>query len=185
MSMSEERPSPRKRPLLSWWVWVLVGLALAVVLMAVVMPAFAKRREKPHAASCHSNLKQIALAASMYALDHDGTFVRLRGWDHALGAYWKNPKVFHCPQDEREDVLSYAINLRVSGLRIPTVPSENGKSPDLVFPDDAATTVTFCDGEGLEVIERHQEGANYAFLDSHVKWLADPPEGSGLSVWEE
>lgn len=181
MSDQQAALPERKRPTMSWWVWGLVILMAAFILF----PHFARTREKRHATSCLSNLKQIGLASLMYASDHDGAFVRMRGWDEALHPYTKRRELFHCPQDPREDTLSYTMNRHVSGLCIPTVESEDGKGLDLVLPEDPWFAVTFFDGEGLEVIERHNSGAYYAYLDGHAKWLADPPDDSGLFVGEE
>ncbi len=52
---------------------LLVVIAIIAILAAILFPVFAKAREKARQTSCLSNLKQIALAAQMYAQDYDST----------------------------------------------------------------------------------------------------------------
>lgn len=51
---------------------LLVVIAIIAILAAILFPVFAKAREKAHAASCQSNLKQLSLAILNYASDWDG-----------------------------------------------------------------------------------------------------------------
>src|ERR1051326_5774553 len=54
---------------------LLVVIAIIAILAAILFPVFAQAREKARAISCVSNLKQIGLAALMYAQDYDETLV--------------------------------------------------------------------------------------------------------------
>ncbi|MFQ6134051.1 MAG: type II secretion system protein, partial [Armatimonadota bacterium] len=51
---------------------LLVVVAIILVLTAILFPVFAKVRGKAYQASCTSNVKQLCLAAQMYASDWDG-----------------------------------------------------------------------------------------------------------------
>jgi prepilin-type N-terminal cleavage/methylation domain-containing protein/prepilin-type processing-associated H-X9-DG protein len=53
---------------------LLVVIAIIAILAAILFPVFARAREKARQASCLSNVKQISLAALMYAQDYDETF---------------------------------------------------------------------------------------------------------------
>ncbi|UCH36301.1 MAG: prepilin-type N-terminal cleavage/methylation domain-containing protein [Armatimonadota bacterium] len=50
---------------------LLVVIAIIAILAAILFPVFARAREAARKATCISNLKQISLAAIMYAQDYD------------------------------------------------------------------------------------------------------------------
>jgi prepilin-type N-terminal cleavage/methylation domain-containing protein/prepilin-type processing-associated H-X9-DG protein len=50
---------------------LLVVIAIIAILAAILFPVFAQAREKARAATCQSNLRQLALAVLMYANDND------------------------------------------------------------------------------------------------------------------
>jgi prepilin-type N-terminal cleavage/methylation domain-containing protein len=111
---------------------LLVVIAIIAILAAILFPVFARAREKARQITCISNLKQLALAAMMYAqdndqmnfwfrgrpdstvyLDNDQTIVvppaamGLHNYNEALavvfGPYIKNRQVFYCPSDRYKD----------------------------------------------------------------------------------
>ena len=51
---------------------LLVVIAIIAVLASLLLPALASAKAKGRQAKCASNLRQIGLALSMYAADHDG-----------------------------------------------------------------------------------------------------------------
>jgi prepilin-type N-terminal cleavage/methylation domain-containing protein len=53
---------------------LLVVIAIIAILAAILFPVFARAREAARKATCLSNLKQINLAAIMYAQDYDEVF---------------------------------------------------------------------------------------------------------------
>ncbi len=53
---------------------LLVVIAIIAILAAILFPVFARAREKARQTSCLSNMKQIALAITMYASDYDETY---------------------------------------------------------------------------------------------------------------
>jgi len=86
---------------------LLVVIAIIAILAAILFPVFARAREKARQASCLSNVKQMGLAALMYAQDYDEMVVPgeilipgAQRWfgDHGLLLpYVKNVQVFLCP----------------------------------------------------------------------------------------
>ena len=91
---------------------LLVVIAIIAILAASLFPVFARARAKALQASCLSNVKQLALAASMYVTDYDGRFMQpglgyFAGWSAAaniypdmiwyLDPYIKNSQIWICP----------------------------------------------------------------------------------------
>lgn len=84
---------------------LLVVIAIIAILAAILFPVFARAREKARTATCQSNLKQLALAAMMYAQDYDEVNVReyryygseLYWWIDLLQPYVKNYQLAVCP----------------------------------------------------------------------------------------
>ncbi len=88
---------------------LLVVIAIIAILAAILFPVFARAREKARQTSCLSNLKQIGLAAQMYAQDYDERLSRSATvcWGNPilekvpfyvlLNPYTKNWKIWTCP----------------------------------------------------------------------------------------
>jgi prepilin-type N-terminal cleavage/methylation domain-containing protein/prepilin-type processing-associated H-X9-DG protein len=69
---------------------LLVVIAVIAILAAILFPVFAQAREKARQATCLSNLRQIGLAAGMYAQDYDELVVPVSGYvaPDGTGIYW-------------------------------------------------------------------------------------------------
>jgi prepilin-type N-terminal cleavage/methylation domain-containing protein/prepilin-type processing-associated H-X9-DG protein len=88
---------------------LLVVIAIIAILAAILMPVFARAREKARQASCASNLKQMGLALMMYGQDYDGFMPPSQlpstglsfSWPTMVQPYIKNAQVFVCPSGER------------------------------------------------------------------------------------
>ena len=83
---------------------LLIVIAIIGILAAILFPVFARARERARRASCQSNLKQLGLAARMYADDYDdhpfngsGFGLEIHPWGDQLLPYIKNTDIFQCP----------------------------------------------------------------------------------------
>src|SRR5262245_56690833 len=90
---------------------LLVVIAITAILAALLLPALSQAKESAPRSDCASNLRQIIVAAWMYADDHedrfpgqpgDGLSVRAIAGDGTnyydlLMPYVPNPRVWVCP----------------------------------------------------------------------------------------
>src|SRR5579872_1029020 len=91
---------------------LLVVIAIFAILAAILFPVFSQAREKARQTACLSNLKQVGLAAAMYAQDYDENNVHteLGGdvddaheyyWGDMIQPYLKNWQLLVCPSAAR------------------------------------------------------------------------------------
>ncbi len=182
---------------------LLVVIAIIAILAAILFPVFAKAREKARQASCQSNLKQITLGMQMYAQDYDETlpFTVVGAAGSQLYSvydlempYIKNTQILTCPSDSPGSVdltslgmgtYSYITNSTVMPVWIAGLSTTSPVSLAMVYKP--AECAAFADGDLDEsqlpatlVVwpdERHNEMANYSFIDGHVKSLNEIPAG--------
>jgi|LSQX01.3.fsa_nt_gb prepilin-type N-terminal cleavage/methylation domain-containing protein/prepilin-type processing-associated H-X9-DG protein len=111
---------------------LLVVIAIIAILAAILFPVFAKAREKARAASCLSNMKQLAIGISMYVQDYDerymynsfgpgvgsyptpdgGTASNYMLWMFEVYPYVKNVQLFNCPSAGQTFTGAYSGNMR-------------------------------------------------------------------------
>lgn len=90
---------------------LLVVIAIIAILSGIIFPVFSAAREKARTTTCLSNLKQLALAAIMYADDNNKCYPpsywrdiynkgKLMSWTSETVLYYqyiKNMEMFFCP----------------------------------------------------------------------------------------
>jgi prepilin-type N-terminal cleavage/methylation domain-containing protein/prepilin-type processing-associated H-X9-DG protein len=179
---------------------LLVVIAIIAILAAILFPVFAKAREKARQSSCLSNLKQLALGVLQYAQDYDERFpMAVAGgptppvylFPELIDPYLKNTQIWQCPSKMNALTLSalgkgnvgYSVDLGTpmpSGSnRLFGAPALGTYSCSLGAVDQPSTTAMMCDVAGsvtaafvISIAEdpRHNDGANYAYVDGHCKW---------------
>lgn len=179
---------------------LLVVIAIIAILAAILFPVFARAREKARQSACLSNLKQIALAVQMYADDHDEVLPFYMGpwgqtWYDDIAPYMKNTAITVCPskpewnQNHATDKVGYGLNEEIfthgasdppTPLAVIDYPAETigGADKDQggalhVGPSFSSSTTW-----PYNVDTRHNDGANFFFLDGHAKWMGAGAEWS-------
>ena len=173
---------------------LLVVIAIIAILAAILFPVFAKAREKARQSSCNSNLRQLGTGLIMYAQDYDEcTPIGFSGlgwwtgtWKERLYPYVKNYQLYDCPS-RRLGVPptgygNYGINAYLGeavafvALGNVTKPAETialgeNDDGDWVIEPRGDMGVTAPWAQTGWVKDQHNEGANFAFLDGHAKWM--------------
>jgi len=136
------------------------------LMAAILFPVFARAREKARQASCQSNLKQIALGVLMYTQDYDETHPMANNWSDALDPYLKNRQLFLCPSANDLTQRSYAYNQALEQEKMGAIP----RPAETIMAFDSQPGANPVGGQEL-IVWRHNNGANFAFDDGHVKWI--------------
>ena len=139
--------------------------------------------------SCQSNLKQIGLGMKQYLSDYDDFYPPIPtnaqdGTSAVIQPYLKSTRIFQCPSEfygpETPDFASgdfndYWFNARFYDLNDATISSPSSR---ILWGDGNTGAGESNAAYSLRNLPpnfapsmRHRKGANYAFVDDHVKWL--------------
>lgn len=104
--------------------WALVlPLIVLVMMVLVLLPVIAGRDRSPRSQDI-SNLKQLALATIMYAVDHDDRLPLASSWLDQVGTYLKEPAALRCahlPKDSGPDAYGHVLEQSMPGRRLSQV----------------------------------------------------------------
>ncbi len=173
---------------------LLVVIAIIAILAAILFPVFARAREKARQTSCLSNVKQLTLAATMYAQDYDDKLP----FGHSFGVWWytaiepyaNSDQLLICPSRQTIKPTGYGWNYIGCGYQPGatwspprTGPIYEGCNRSIYKSPGPAGTILLADNwTGGSSSQRrwlyrtnrdarHNEGDNYGFVDGHSKWL--------------
>jgi len=148
------------------------ALLFSMLAGALLFPVWAKPHPQLNP-RCFANIKQIVLAALMYAEDNDGRLPDAARWPRQLLPYVRDRALYGCEKDHSGAAVSYAMDSRYSGRRIGEYPR-------------AAERVLFVDADGAgRPVARHNGGCHCAYLDGHVKWFPGVPKLDGAPAVPE
>jgi prepilin-type N-terminal cleavage/methylation domain-containing protein len=93
---------------------MLVVIGIIGILMSMLMPALSRAKQKGNRIACLNDIRQIGIAGTLYAGDHDNEFPRrdsfTNSWIWTLLPYYQNAKIRRCPADKWGANHSYLIN---------------------------------------------------------------------------
>ncbi len=175
---------------------LLVVIAIIAILAAILFPVFARAREKARQTSCLSNLKELGLAALMYAQDYDEmlfgnnnaplTFLLPDGvtlatpnmlWMYQIYPYCKNAQIFTCPSNSYKwpaNAYSSAADYGFNDTYLNRIALAQIISPasQLMLVD-----CTYYLADWDQDADNHQppnplhnNGSNVVLADGHAKW---------------
>ncbi len=98
-------PERRKRGRFAFTlIELLVVIAIISILAAMLLPVLGRAKETGKRIDCLNNLRQLGLAAKLYANDNEGIFPPRSGtdrWpDKFYDSYGRNTKLLLCPSDQ-------------------------------------------------------------------------------------
>ncbi len=92
---------------------LLVVIAIIAILAALLLPSLSSAKEKGKTISCRSNLKQLGLAATLYASEHQDQLpprFLIPLWTLPLQPYYRDVGLLKCPTEVNGSARSYIIN---------------------------------------------------------------------------
>jgi prepilin-type processing-associated H-X9-DG protein len=147
--------------ILSCVTFAIFGMAF---LAGLLLPALAKARQKAQTVNCINNMKQLGLAARMYAEENHNKLPASKNWSDLLSPTVRNPKAFVCPTDPTHR-SSYSFNAKLSEKN----PNEVNPSTVLFFE----STGDWNSSGGPEdmVTKRHGSYVVVCFADGSVRQI--------------
>ncbi|MEI9864819.1 MAG: type II secretion system protein [Limisphaerales bacterium] len=176
---------------------LLVVITIISILAALLLPALSRSKQRAWATTCLGNIRQIGMAAVMYAGENDDALPRSahesQSWVGSLQPYCSGTNLWRCPRDPHKTrTYSYAINDYLlpppenSGARDYSKAAQLPAVSETLLLAECADKYAFIDhfhfspandgdysllGFSSQVgVQRHAAGANYLYVDGHAQF---------------
>ena len=166
---------------------LLIVISIIALLLGILLPALRRAKDQAKAARCLSNLKQIGLAAHLYAHDNDNLVPRDETdglWSVLFMPYvgglsdkiqhYSEVKIYDCPSyPVKEQTVDYCINAWDIKSGNTTGQEQRGATKLNNFPRHAST-IYLADYEynpNASHIKIILKGDNPATLQEKLRWL--------------
>lgn len=156
-----------------------VLLAMLAMLVAVLLPAVMGELEDAQWIASINNMKQLCMAANLYAMDHDDTLPPADSWQEEVLPYAGDNEDLLADPSEPDAGRAYAMNARLSDFPLSAV--RNVGRTVLFFECQFGAPP----GGGPELLPdqpRHPGGYVIGFVDSHVEGIA--PQETDELIWD-
>ncbi|MEI6518559.1 MAG: prepilin-type N-terminal cleavage/methylation domain-containing protein [bacterium] len=146
---------------------LLVVIAIIAILAAILFPVFAKAREKSRQTVCTSNQRQLAIAMTMYAQDHEQRLPNSGTWKTSLGgSNGISGKSWECPSASKSgdnSISVYGYNSWLSDR----VTSDIDNPAKVLMTADSAGGVNILNSVTDIDTNRHSSKAVASYVDGH------------------
>ena len=140
-----------------------VATAGYILVVRAANASLAGARGKAHAIHCVNNLKQLGLAARLYAGDYDGQYPSGTNWCGDLLTYAGTAKIYQCPGDAAQLSCGYAFTSALADL------AEQDIAPDTVMFFESDTGWNASGGKELMITQpRHNNTFVIGLADGSV-----------------
>jgi prepilin-type processing-associated H-X9-DG protein len=143
-----------------------VFILMLPIFAALLLPALAKAKSKASAITCMNNLRQLGLAARMYADENGKRLPSAANWCDGLQKYVAAGKAFQCPLGDQSQRCHFGFNAQLSGVDLSKI--EFPVQTVLFFETDGGWNES---GEREMVLSqpRHPRTFALGFVDGHVE----------------
>jgi hypothetical protein len=120
------------------------------IMVAMLLPALAKAKQRAQTIHCVNNVKQLELALRIYSSDHNDTLPLAEHWCDAITNEVGSPKIYQCAADSNLR-CAFAFNEKLSGKK------EGEVNPQTVMIFESNAGWNASGGEDLLAPHQHSQ----------------------------